>query len=86
MAATAPDETPAETAENSDEEIAVLGDTSLNARATKPEVEAEIQAAEVADRLRKAEMQKKGKVPLKRVEMSALQAVEWFRIVLDEAQ
>lgn len=80
------DSTPVETADNSDEEIPVLGDTSLNERATKPEVEAEIKAAEVADRLRKAEAKKKGKGPLKKVEMSALQAVEWFRVVLDEAQ
>jgi SNF2 family DNA or RNA helicase len=85
-AAVTEDPTPAETANNSDDEVVVLGDTATNSRAVRPEVEAEIKAAEVADRLRKAEAKKKGKGGPKKVESSALQAVEWFRIVLDEAQ
>lgn len=78
------DPTPADTAENSDDEsVPVLGDTSLNSRATRPEVEAEIKAVEVAEKLQK----KKGRgVAAKKSEMSVLQAVNWFRIVLDEAQ
>lgn len=70
------DDTPTETATNSDEDF---GDTSLNPRAVKPEVEAEIKAAEVSSALLK---RKKGKM----VEKSPLQSLDWFRVVLDEAQ
>lgn len=79
--------TPGETAMNSgEEEDFGIGDTSINSRATKPEVEAEIKAVEVADALRKTK--NKGKVA-KRIgpeQTSPLQAVDWFRVVLDEAQ
>ena len=83
--------TPGDTAGNSDEDgsgIGINGDSSLNSRATKPEVEAEIKAAEVADAL----LRKKKRKGLKVGKMSAaeqtspLQAIDWFRVVLDEAQ
>ena len=76
--------TPADTAQNSGDEL--LGDTSINSRATKPEVETEIKAMEVMDALRRK--QKKGKstklAPCTDVR-SPLQSIDWFRIVLDEA-
>nr|XP_018265349.1 DNA repair protein RAD5 [Kwoniella dejecticola CBS 10117]OBR87507.1 DNA repair protein RAD5 [Kwoniella dejecticola CBS 10117] len=75
--------TPSETAENSGEEIDVTGDTSLNSRATKPEVEAEIKAMEVAALMRTNKKKGKSKVPI--TETSPLQAIDWFRVVLDEA-
>lgn len=74
-------------ADSSDEGFAdISGDASLNSRAIKPAVEAEIKAAEVADALRKSK--KKGKAVRKvgPEQISPLQAVEWFRVVLDEAQ
>jgi SWI/SNF-related matrix-associated actin-dependent regulator of chromatin subfamily A3 len=70
------EDTPVETAANSDEEF---GDTSLNSRAVKPEVEAEIKASEVNNALAR---KKKGKM----LEKSPLQSLDWFRVVLDEAQ
>ncbi|WVQ98151.1 hypothetical protein IAU59_005273 [Kwoniella sp. CBS 9459] len=76
--------TPVETAENSGEEIEVTGDTSLNSRATKPEVEAEIKAMEVAA-LMKTSKKTKAKLKVAGTETSPLQAIDWFRIVLDEA-
>ncbi|WVF69696.1 hypothetical protein IAT40_004475 [Kwoniella sp. CBS 6097] len=76
--------TPVETAENSGEEIEVTGDTSLNSRATKPEVEAEIKAMEVAA-LMKMSKKSKGRPKVAGTETSPLQAIDWFRIVLDEA-
>jgi SNF2 family DNA or RNA helicase len=78
--------TPGETAANSDEDvIEVNGDTSLTSRATKPKVEAEIKANEVAEALRKN--QKATKASAIRADvMSPLQAIDWFRVVLDEAQ
>ncbi|WWC86799.1 uncharacterized protein L201_001678 [Kwoniella dendrophila CBS 6074] len=76
--------TPTETAENSGEEIEVSGDTSTNGRATKPEVEAEIKAMEVAA-LMKSTKKGKGRAKVPLTETSPLQAIDWFRIVLDEA-
>ncbi|OCF44855.1 DNA repair protein RAD5 [Kwoniella heveanensis CBS 569] len=76
--------TPVETAENSGEEIEITGDTSLNPRATKPEVEAEIKAMEVAA-LMKTSKKNKGRPKVAGTETSPLQAIDWFRIVLDEA-
>ena len=80
--------TPGETAASSSDEFLfdAPGDTSINNRAVKPEVEAEIKAAEVADALRMTK--KKGKAPKKLgpEQTSPLQAVDWFRVVLDEAQ
>ena len=75
--------TPGETAANSGDEWSA---DLFPAAAVKPEVEAEIKAAEVADILRQPK--KKGKA-LKKVgpeQTSPLQAVDWFRVVLDEAQ
>jgi SNF2 family DNA or RNA helicase len=76
------EDTPVETANNSDEEF---GDTSLNPRAVKPEVEAEIKANEVAEALRKKKKGPKGGA-LKIPEKSPLQSIQWFRVALDEAQ
>ncbi|WVW78313.1 hypothetical protein I302_100267 [Kwoniella bestiolae CBS 10118] len=76
--------TPSETAENSGEEVDVTGDTSLNDHATKPEVEAEIKAMEVAA-LMKSTKKGKGKSKVMITETSPLQAIDWFRVVLDEA-
>nr|XP_019008370.1 DNA repair protein RAD5 [Kwoniella pini CBS 10737]OCF47151.1 DNA repair protein RAD5 [Kwoniella pini CBS 10737] len=76
--------TPSETAENSGDEIDVTGDTSLNPRPTKPEVEAEIKAMEVAA-LMKSKKKSKGKSKVAITETSPLQAIDWFRVVLDEA-
>ena len=81
--------TPGETAANSGDEWSVepfSGGTSITSAAVKPEVEAEIKAVEVADVLRQPK--KKGKA-LKKVgpeQTSPLQAIDWFRVVLDEAQ
>ncbi|WWD21589.1 hypothetical protein CI109_106075 [Kwoniella shandongensis] len=79
--------TPGETAYNSGEEgIEVSGDTSLNPRATKPEVEAEIKATEVAALMRGGMKKGKGRQRGALADMtSPLQAIEWFRVVLDEA-
>ncbi|ORX34003.1 SNF2 family N-terminal domain-domain-containing protein [Kockovaella imperatae] len=74
---------PSDTAPNSDDDLP-KGDTSLNGRPTKPEVEAEIKAAEVADALLRKK--RKGKGTAKATfETSPLQAIDWFRVVLDEA-
>ena len=84
----ASEDTPAETANNSDDEFA-SGDTSTNPRAIKPEVEAEIKANEVADALsrKKKKAGSKGTALAARLpERSPLQSIAWFRIVLDEAQ
>ena len=73
---------PVETAANSDDDTP-KGDTSFSGIATKPEVEAEIKAAEVADALLRKKRKGKGaKIPF---ETSPLQAIDWFRVVLDEA-
>ncbi|ORY30328.1 SNF2 family N-terminal domain-domain-containing protein [Naematelia encephala] len=75
--------TPSETAVNSGaEDDCPLGDTSTNPHATKPEVEAEIKAMEVAAKLAKLNKKGKGK---KTKEPSPLQQIDWFRVVLDEA-
>jgi SNF2 family DNA or RNA helicase len=76
------EDTPADTACNSDDEF---GDSSLNPAGIKPEVEAEIKANEVADALRKKKKGAKGSA-VKPVERSPLQSIQWFRVVLDEAQ
>ncbi|WRT64679.1 uncharacterized protein IL334_001613 [Kwoniella shivajii] len=76
--------TPSDTAENSGEEIEVTGDTSLNSRAVKPEVEAEIKAMEVSDAM-KFSKKGRGKPKVTGTETSPLQAIDWFRVVLDEA-
>lgn len=77
------EDTPADTANNSDEEL----DVGFNAGATptKPDVEAEIKANEVLEALRKKKKGPKG-VVAKAVERSPLQSIKWFRVVLDEAQ
>jgi SWI/SNF-related matrix-associated actin-dependent regulator of chromatin subfamily A3 len=77
------DDTPADTANNSDEEF----DTGLNTGAlpVKPDVEAEIKANEVAEALRKKKKSAKGSA-VKAPERSPLQSIQWFRVVLDEAQ
>jgi SNF2 family DNA or RNA helicase len=83
------EDTPVDTANNSDDEFVSAGDTSTNPRAVKPEVEAEIKANEVADALsRKRKKAGKGMAtPAGRIpERSPLQSISWFRIVLDEAQ
>lgn len=78
--------TPGETTTaNSGDEVDVNGDASLNSRAVKPEVEAEIKAQEVADALRKSRKKSKT-MKVGRSETSPLQAIDWFRVVLDEAQ
>lgn len=78
--------TPGETAGNSDDDgMEVMGNTSVNSRAVKPEVEAEIKASEVADALIKGKKKGGGRVKISG-ETSPLQAIEWFRVVLDEAQ
>ncbi|WVR04718.1 hypothetical protein IAU60_001729 [Kwoniella sp. DSM 27419] len=76
--------TPAETAENSGDELDVTGDVSLNPRPTDAHVEAEIKAMEVAALMKTS---KKGRARPKpgMAQTSPLQAVDWFRIVLDEA-
>jgi SWI/SNF-related matrix-associated actin-dependent regulator of chromatin subfamily A3 len=72
-----------ETAQNSDGEME--GERPMTSSKIQPDVEAEIKANEVADMLRKKK--KGGKAGAKKpAETSALQAVDWFRIVLDEAQ
>ncbi|WVQ69393.1 uncharacterized protein L199_007610 [Kwoniella botswanensis] len=76
--------TPSETAENSGEEAEMTADASLNGRPTKPEVEAEIKAMEVAARM-KSTKKGKGKPKVVITETSPLQAIDWFRVVLDEA-
>ncbi|EIW71155.1 hypothetical protein TREMEDRAFT_27733 [Tremella mesenterica DSM 1558] len=82
--------TPGDTAQNSgDEEPAeIFGDTSLNPRAVFPEVEAEIKAVEVAQALqkkKKGKSAKSSKTSTPGDQRSPLQAIDWFRIVLDEA-
>jgi SWI/SNF-related matrix-associated actin-dependent regulator of chromatin subfamily A3 len=67
--------TPGETAGNS-------GDEGYDMGAVKPDVEAEIKASEVADAL----LRKKGKGKTVSGYTSVLQAIDWFRVVLDEAQ
>lgn len=84
------EDTPADTANNSDDEIGPSGDTSTNPRAVRPEVEAEIKANEVADALlRKRKKATKGSAATSAArtpERSPLQSIAWFRVVLDEAQ
>lgn len=83
------EDTPVDTANNSDDEFVSGGDTSTNPRAVKPEVEAEIKANEVADALsRKRRKAGKGAAASagRTPERSPLQSISWFRIVLDEAQ
>ncbi|KAK8847498.1 hypothetical protein IAR55_005356 [Kwoniella newhampshirensis] len=79
--------TPGDTAYNSGEEsVEVSGDSSLNCRATKPEVEAEIKATEVAALIRGGMKKGKGRQKTSLADQtSPLQAIEWFRVVLDEA-
>lgn len=82
------EDTPTDTANNSDDEAG--GDTSTNPRGVKPEVEAEIKANEVAEALlRKRKKATKGGTAAsagRTPERSPLQSIAWFRIVLDEAQ
>lgn len=80
------EDTPVDTAQNSDGDgDEEMGDTSLNSRAVKPEVEAEIKAIEVAEALRKKKKGPKG-LSVKAPEKSPLQSIQWFRVALDEAQ
>lgn len=83
--------TPVETAGNSEDDAAGMDglmEAGLNSRQTKPDVEAEIKASEVVDALRKPKGKKKGRAGAKpgAEQVSPLQAIEWFRVVLDEAQ
>jgi len=69
------------------ESIDTNGDVSLNPRPTDPSVEAEIKASEVADALRRSKKKSKGPVSKFGSQFtSVLQAIDWFRVVLDEAQ
>jgi hypothetical protein len=78
--------TPGDTAGNSDEDgIAINGDTGFDSRPVQPEVEAEIKANEVAEALRKSQKKKAKGVPVRQEVVSPLQAIDWFRVVLDEA-
>lgn len=90
-AAMGEDDTPAETGANTDEDGNNADSSRSSRNGTKTDPEAEFKPAELSDALR---MSKKAK-PRKRVvsggangavdATSPLQAVDWFRVVLDEA-
>ena len=74
------------TAGNSDEETAPDNAANTNPGANKPEVEAEIHAIEMRDAMLKKKITKSRGSSKSAEQLSPLQAIDWFRVVLDEAQ